>query len=441
MIIVVGGGVAGMATALGLRDAGKKVLVLERAPHAGGKVTTVRDGDWRVELGAMGVLDDTPATQALLTRLGLDAQIVHASDDAKRRYLVRDGLMQAVPASPPKLLGSKLLRAGEKLRLLAEVFSRRSTVDDEPLADFLRRHVGRSLADAVVDAIPASVYAGDWTKLSTKSAFPKLWELDAKHGSLLRGMVAAERERKRAGLGRGRLMTLQGGMGTLPTTLAATLGDDLRTGAVVDAVERKGGELGVRSDGTWLPAERVVLAVPAPDAARLVAGLDAEMTDAFGAIPMNRIAAVTLGFRRADVRHALDGVGCLIPRAEGERLLGTLWMTSVFPVAGQAPADHVNLRSMIGGSTDPAAFDLDDQSLIEACLSSLRRHLGAGTPVFTRVDRWAEAIAQYEVGHSKLVETIESRGERLGVYSTGAALRGVGVNDVVREARALTARL
>lgn len=437
MIIVVGGGVAGMATALGLRDAGKQVLVLESAATAGGKVHTVTDGEWRVELGPMGILDDVPATQAMVQRLGLE--IVRADDVAKRRYMVRDGLLQEAPSSPPKILTSKLLRPLEKLRLLGEVFTRRAQAD-EPLSEFFARHVGRSLADSLVDAMPSSVYAGDWTKLSTKSAFPRLWELDQRHGSLLRGMLAAERQRKRTGAERGRLMTLRGGMGTLSSSLAKTLGTDLRTGAKVQAIEAHNGQLHVRVDGESLAADRVILAVPAPQAAELTR-FDALVSDAYRAIPMNGIAAVTLGFRRADLSHPLDAVGFLVPRAEGERLLGALWMTSTFPGEPQAPKDHVNLRCMIGGSTDPDILDLDDQALIEACLSSLQKHLGAQKPVFTRVDRWHEAIAQYELGHAERVETIEARGERVGVYSTGAALRGVGVNDILREARALTARL
>jgi oxygen-dependent protoporphyrinogen oxidase len=166
------------------------------------------------------------------------------------------------------------------------------------------------------------------------------------------------------------------------------------------------------------------------------------MAEAFDAIPQVGVAVVTLGYPRATVKHALNGFGFLAPRVEKQRVLGTLFMTSIFPSLSQAPAGHVILRCLVGGAHDPEAAKLDDAALVEIARAGLEASVGTtGAPVFTHVVRWPRAIPQYVVGHAGRVATIEERGARMGLYATGAALRGVGVNDVVREAKALVERL
>jgi oxygen-dependent protoporphyrinogen oxidase len=436
-VAIVGGGVAGLTLALALRDRGHEPLVLEREPRPGGKVGTERVGDWQVERGPAGVLDDAPATQALLDRFGIER--VPSDAAARRRFVVRGGRLREVPASPPQLLLSTTLTVGEKWRLMREPHAPPPPEGgDETVAEFARRRVGASLAAAFVEPMVRGVYAGDYARLSLRSAFPRVAQLEREHGSLLRGLIAAQKARTGPPP---HLISLKGGMGALPAALAAALGPSLRCGAAVTSLARAGSGWQLATAGGPVEAERVVLALPPDDAAALVRPVDAALGDAWASIPAAGAVAVSLGYARADVAHPLDGFGFLVPQQEGGRLLGVLWMTSTFPTAAQAPAGHVMLRCLLGGAQDPGATALTDEALLALARDELRARLAVtAAPAFTHVVRWPHGIPQYEVGHAARVETIEARGAPLGLYATGAGLRGVGVNDVVREAAALAER-
>jgi len=449
-IAVVGGGVGGLTCAFRLRERGHDVVVLEREGEAGGKVQTERTASgWLVEHGPAGVLDNSPPTRELYRDLGIADAVVQSDDAARRRFIVRDGQMMLV--SPPNLLVGKLMTMRERLRVVAEPFVRaRRDDEDETLESFTTRRLGASVASRFVEPIASGVYAGDWSRLSAASAFPKLVELERAHGSLLFGGIASARQARREGKPRkpARLTSLRGGMGTLPRALAAKLGPSLRTGVEAKALRaRAGGGFTIDTKDGPLDVDRVVLALPSRPAAALVAGVSggvgAALADAFAAIPYAPIAAICLGFPRASVRHPLDGFGFLSPRREGERVLGVLWMTSIFPGQDrQAPDGQVLLRVMLGGRTDPEGPGLPDDVLVGIARQAALKHVGAGgEPSFTHVTRWSEAIAQYELGHGRRVEAITTRGEPAGLYATGAALRGVGVNDVIKDAEAIAARL
>jgi oxygen-dependent protoporphyrinogen oxidase len=322
------------------------------------------------------------------------------------------------------------------MRALMEPMIRPRRNGDESLAAFGRRRLGA--AGWLLDAMQVGIYAGDPARLSAQSAFPRLVELERDHGSLLRGALAAARDRR--GLPRGRLSTLDGGLGALPAALSDELGAIIHTNARVDRISRSGTRLTAHAGGAPIEADRVILALPPADAARVCRQIDATIADNFAAIPTNAVAAVTLGWWRSAIAHPLDGVGLLVPPAENDALLGILWMSSLLP--NVAPPGQVSLRCLIGGRLHGDAVDLTDDQLRTLAIDRAARLLGArGEPTLVHIVRWPVAIPQYELGHADRVAQIEARGEHAGIWSTGAALRGVGVNDVLRDAETLISRM
>jgi oxygen-dependent protoporphyrinogen oxidase len=445
-IAVVGAGISGLATAFEIRRraaaAGTpvEVVVLEEESVVGGKVRTRREEGYLCEWGVQAFLDNSPPTLELARDLGLEPVLRRAAPAAKQRWIFARGKLQPLPESPPAFLTSRLVSWRGKLRMACEPFiGRRQDGVDESLAEFARRRLGREALEVLIGPMVSGIFAGDPTKLSVKSAFPKVATLEQKHGSLIRGMLALKRERggpASAGPS-GVLTSFDEGMATPCRELARELGPAVRLGQRVTALRREGAgfSLTCAGDGAPLQADLVVLAVPAYAQRELLAPLDAACAERLGEVPYPVLAVLCLGFRREDVAHPLDGFGYLIPRRERVTLLGALFESTLF--AGRAPAGHVLVRAMIGGATNPEVAALDEAGLLAAVRADLATTLGVtAAPVFVRTYRHAAAIPQYTPGHAGRVAELEARAARLGpLLLTGNAYRGISFNDCVRNAR------
>jgi len=444
-IVVVGAGISGLATAYELRRraaaAGTptEILLLEEEAEVGGKVRTDRQEGYLCETGVQAFLDNSPPTLELAHDLGLDEELRRAAPEAKTRWIFSRGRLQPLPESPPAFLKSRLVTWRAKLRLACEPLVRRYRgQDDETLAHFARRRLGREALEVLVGPMVSGVFAGDPERLSLRSAFPKVAALEQKYGGLIRGMLALKRERggpASAGPG-GKLTSFVPGMATPCLALARELGAAVRLGRRVTALRRDGPGFTLRlATGDEIPADLVILAVPAYVQRELLAPLDGPAADRLAEVPYPHLTVVCLGYRRADVAHPLGGFGYLVPRREGIQILGALFESTLF--AGRAPEGHVLIRVMIGGATNPEVADLDEAALLAVVRADLTTTLGlAAAPTFTRVYRHRWAIPQYTPGHGQRLEEIETRVAALGpLLVTGNAYRGISFNDCVRNAR------
>jgi oxygen-dependent protoporphyrinogen oxidase len=462
--VVVGAGITGLAAAFHLARAGARVAVVEAADRVGGSIETWREGGWLFELGPNTVLDHHPAVGALVAAAGLDGERLAARPAARRRYVWKGGRLLPLPGGPPGLVATPLFPLGAKLRLLREPWVPPAPHPDaggreESIADFVRRRLGQDLLDYAVGPFVSGVYAGDPERLSARWAVPKIWALEREHGSLIRGALA----RRKGPAPGGAMLSFPEGLETLPRRLAAGLGgpggappavppanasggqdDDaagLHLATPCRRVVRDGAGFRVEAAGLDLAADRVVLAVPADAAAALLAAATGGAARALAAVPYAPVVVVSLGFRRADVAHPLDGFGFLAPRKESLRLLGCLFPSSFFP--GRAPAGHVALSAFAGGRTDPGAVDLDDPALLDFVLADLDRALGLrGEPVVVRLRRWPRAIPQYEIGHGRFVELARRiEADLPGLAVAGSFTGGVAVPDCIARGAAAAAQV
>ncbi|MGA9523001.1 MAG: protoporphyrinogen oxidase [Myxococcaceae bacterium] len=438
-VVVVGGGISGLATAHALMERGLDVKVLEAQHRVGGVIaSTDRDG-FITEHAANGFVDREPAMRTLLSTLKLEDRLRPATPASKERFVFTRGALRQVPTSPPTLLRSEILPWSAKLRLLAEPFSARGNAEDESLAEFGRRHLGRGATDVLLDAVQTGVFAGDIERLSVSATFPMLAELERKHRSLLLGFIREMRARRRSpspSLGMsGVLSSFEGGMETLPATLSGALGDRVRTRAPVEKLERAGDGWRVVSKGEAIEADRVVLAAPAFASAELLRPHSSEAAKELAAIPYAPIAVVHLGFRHPT--PTARGFGFIVPAQEQRDVLGAMHVSSFFP--WRAPSGATLLTVMVGGARRPELVALDDDSLVAKVRKELGIILGLDRPPDeVRVVRWFHGIPQYVVGHLARVQRIEEQMRALpGVFLTGAGYRGVGVNDCVRNAALL----
>jgi oxygen-dependent protoporphyrinogen oxidase len=440
-VLVLGAGISGLTTAFLLSRQGLKVTVLEAAPRAGGAVETLADGPWRFEMGPNTVLEGNADVTALIAACGLAEEKLTAPAAAKKRYLWKGGRLHALPGGPGGFLGTPLFSLGAKLRLFKEPWiGKPADGREETIAEFVRRRLGTEFLDYAVGPFVSGVYAGDPERLSVRWAVARIYALERDHGSLIRGALAKRKGPAPAG----GMITFPDGLAALPRRLAREIGD-VQTGVFCRRVTRSGGGYAVETESEAgsrsFTADRIVVAVPADVAARLLDGLTGGGSRLFAEIPYAPIAIVSLGVRRADVVHPLDGFGFLAPRKEGLNILGCLFTSTLFP--GRAPEGHASLAAFVGGRTNPEITTRDDGAIYATVRGELGRALGlSGEPVFHHVRRWPRAIPQYELGHGRFIERAEEiERQNPGLRISGNFLRGISVPDCIRNATALAAEI
>jgi len=439
--VIVGGGISGLSLGFWLLRQGRDVRVLEASSRAGGSVRTVAQDGFLFETGPHGFLDAEPAMQRLVEALGLTSELRPADEAAKKRYLFSGGALQAVPSSPPAFLQSQLLPWSAKLRVLAEPLSRRGESDDESLADFARRHLGARATALLVDALQSGIYAGDPERLSAKATFPKLVAMERAHRSLFLAMIRQKRSGAPRPPGTHRLTSFRNGLSTLTDALSEQLGARLTLDARVERVERTGQGFrviaGETSGSQTFEAEHLVLATPAHLAAPLLAPHSAPLAQALGGLTDAPLSVVHLCYREEALSRPLDGFGFLVPSVEGRRILGAIFVSSIFPE--RAKAGHAQLAVMVGGAKHRATAALDPAQLSGLAHEEVAAILGLrGAPALTRVTQWAHAIPQYDVGHAARLSQVDALVAGLpGLHLTGSAYRGVGLNDCVRSSNEL----
>lgn len=459
-IAVVGGGVAGLATAVNLRDKAQaeglnlRVTVFDKGQEAGGNLQTLREDGWQLEWGPNGFLDNEPATLRMVERLGLNDELLKSSDATRRRFLLVDGRIQEIPTSPKAFLASKMLSFVGKLRMAGELFIApredlgRAAEDpstDETIAEFGRRRLGTAFTAVMLDPMVKGIFGGDAENLSLAASFPRMVELEKDHGGLFKAMIKLARERKKkkksvtdAGPS-GVLHSFKGGMGQLISAMTDALAaDDLATvitGADVRTISQQDNQwLVATADHSYGPFTAVVEASPAHAAARHLVDMNQDMANLLGQIPFAPMAVIALGFKRNAVGHDLDGFGMLVPSKENRELLGALWTSSIFP--GRAPEGHVLIRCMAGGSSNPNAVRLNDEDLTDLMLAELRPLLKLkGAPAMVKIIRHDRAIAQYTQGHLARLAKLESLcADYTGLHLTGSSYHGISVNYCMKEA-------
>lgn len=447
-VAIVGGGIAGLTAAWDLTRRGVRTLVCEARPRVGGLLYTEHVGDYVIEAGPDSMLVQKPAALALCHELGLDAELVPTLEP-RTAFVLRDGVLHpmpqgavlGLPSSSAMVDACRMVSAAGRARLARELASPSLTPappSDESVGAFVRRRLGDEAVRFIAQPLLGGIHAGDVERLSVRSLFPMLVDADARGGSLLAALAARPERPSADGAFRG----LRRGMGTLVDRLVASVpAGTLSIGTRVDAV-RPGPPFTLDTSDGPVRARAMVMAAPAWCAARLLGEVDADLGQACASIPYASTATITLAWRRDEVAHPLVGTGFVVPRGESTtRLLAASWVTSKW--AARAPGEAVVVRAFAGGTLDADLLDLDDDELTRLAQHDLSALLGIrALPHLTRVYRWVDAGAQYEVGHAARVAAVEAGAARWpGLFLTGSAWRGVGIPDCIADARVVAARV
>ncbi len=439
-VAIIGAGITGLTTAFYLKRKGVPVTVYEASGRVGGAIQSIRAEGYLAEFGPNTILETSPKVAQLVVDVGLASRRLDPDPKAGARYVVRYQRPIPMRASLWGFFTTQLFTTRAKLAVLREPFvPPRRDGKEESVAEFVLRRLGQEFLDHAIDALVAGVYAGDPYKLSVPQAFPKLGQLEARYGSLIKGQIFGARERKRRGeiaKDRAPKFSFDEGLQVLPETLRERLGEAVRLNNTVTRLTQtpEGWTLDVRGRGKPSRAEHsaVIYAGTAFKLAELeVQTLMPLHLATFAEIRYPPVASVVLGFRREDVGHPCEGFGMLIPKVEGFKILGTIFSSSLFP--NRAPAGHLTLTSYVGGERHPELASLPPEKLFALTCEDLRVLLGVrGKPTFQHSVFYPRAIPQYNLGYGRyreLMADIEQKAP--GLFFAGHYRDGISLSDTI----------
>lgn len=444
-MVVVGGGIAGLAAAHHLADEPElAVTVCEAGPRLGGKVRTEEFAGVALDLGPDAFLARRPEAVELCGQLGLAEELVAPATTTAyvwargRLRRLPEGLVLGVPTRLGPLARARVLSPWGVARVALEpLVPGRRQAGDEALGAVVRRRLGHEVHRILVDPLVGGINAGDTDRLSIESTAPALAAARGQR-SLVRG---ARPPRTREATSPGPVfLTLPGGLGRLVKVLGTRLaaaGVEVFTETPVDALEQ-GDDGGYRLAvaGGVLEADAVIVAAPAPVAARLLAPHAPDPAGALAAVDYASVALVALAYPPAAVSRPLDGSGFLVARGEGRLMTACSWASSKW--AHLDPGRQVVLRVSAGRAGDARAGALDDDALVARLRLELHQALGITVvPSEVRVTRWRRAFPQYAPGHLARMAAAQAELARClpGVALAGAALSGVGLPACIGSGR------
>jgi oxygen-dependent protoporphyrinogen oxidase len=454
-IIVIGGGIAGLAAAHRIIELNKErspnleVLLLEASSRLGGSIATERVGDFLVEGGPDSFITEKPSALRLCERLGLTSRLISTQSDYQKIYIVHRGKLEPLPEgffllAPTRLwpfIQTPLFSWAGKLRMAGELLiPRADTNGDESLGAFVRRRFGAEALERVAQPLVGGIYASDPDRLSLTATMPRFKEMERRRRSVIWAMWAEQRRRARnreAGSGArwSLFVTLADGMQDLIETIGKRLPENsIRLSATVAGLlrdENSGWRITLDNKET-ISGDAVILAAPAFHAGTILASVARDAANELKQINYASTATVNLAFRRTDFPREPDSFGLVVPAVERRTIMACTFSSLKYP--GRAPKDCILLRAFVGGALQPELFDAEDTKMEDSVRAELASLLGVtARPLFSRIRRHPNSMPQYHVGHQARIQRIENL---LSTFPTlalaGSAYHGVGISDCVR---------
>ncbi|MCH2207012.1 MAG: protoporphyrinogen oxidase [Lentisphaerales bacterium] len=440
-IAIIGGGVSGLTSALYIHKAlpDCAITLYEEDNRLGGKIKSEKQSDFLFEHGPNGFMDSRQEMLDLCEDLELNDRMIKSNDASAERFILKNGKLKRLPKKPPHIFTSNFLPLHAKLRLMCEPFISKSGKEDETIYEFACRRLGKYMADNVLDPFTSGVFGSDCRKISIRSAFKVLRDMEQEHGSLFKAILTKMKNSPKKK--QGKLSSFKDGMEELIIGLRKKLEDKIsfKTGVKIEKVSESETGCEVSYSGSSELYDIVITACPAEPTGNILQSILGDLAGEVKNIPYTSISVVPQGFRSPKPDH-INAFGYLIPTSENSKVLGTLFDSCVFN--GRAPENTFSLRAMVGGGKDPDITKKTDEETLGLILAENRQTLGIEKQAdLHKIIRWQKAIPRYELGHWKLIEKLEELTADKAIFVTGNAFYGVSMNDCVTASAKIAERV
>jgi protoporphyrinogen/coproporphyrinogen III oxidase len=453
-VIVVGGGITGLATAYYLQKEARekalpiKIKLIEASDRLGGVISTEKRDGFIIERGPDSIIARKKSALRLIEEVGLQDKII--SNTAGKSYIYARGKLHTMPEGsfmgiPTKVTPfalSGLFSPLGKLRAAGDfILPKGEPAADQSLGAFFRRRLGDEIVDNLIDPLLSGIYAGDIDELSLMALFPNFYEIEQQHRSLVIGlnksMPKPPKTAKKAPSKKGMFISLSTGLEELVHQVENRLeAGTVLKGTAVEKVEKtvSGYQLKL-STGAIEQADSVVIATEHFHAKKLLS--DYPFMEPFQQMPSNSVANVAMAFPKSAIENDIDGTGFLVSRNSDFRITACTWTHKKWP--GTSPEDMALLRCYVGKPDDQEAVDLSDEEIVDLVLKDLNKTMNiTAKPEFHIVTRWRKSMPQYTVGHLGKMEKVKKQldEELPGVYLAGGSFEGVGIPGCIDQAEA-----
>jgi oxygen-dependent protoporphyrinogen oxidase len=441
-IAILGAGISGLTTAYLLKKKGYNVTVFDKSHRAGGYIGTQCKGDYVVEIGANGFLNNEPKTLDLINQLDLHNELISSREGARVRYLMFDGKLKATPSKPQQIFKSDILSFNAKMKVFKEKW-----FPPKPLADiskksvyeFVENHFGAEIAENIVRSALLGIFAGDAKLLSVEKTFKKLITMESEHKSLLKGLKESFQE-----TGRSNLMSFKKGMQTLIDKLTQELKSDLNLSHEITGIGRDENKFVIHAlvdeeTKNFDKFDDVIITLPATEIARLLKGtLESSLLEKFRTFPIAPVKTLSFAFKET---LKFKGFGTLISPKEDFNILGFLHPKDIFEA--RCPEDKDLITVMMGGTFKPEVMKMSTQASVELALKDLEKIIGP-LPSVELFWIWnhSPGISQYNVDQVDFMDELEDKISKIpGIHLNSQMLGGVAINDCIRKSFELTSTL
>lgn len=424
-----------MTAAFYLHKKGIPFVLLEKEGKSGGALKSDWQKGYSLERGANTVAMNAEL-QEIIQDLGLESEIEVPFESSHKRYIYRNGRLHALTQSPLSLFKSSLLGRSAKWRLAQEPFVSSKSNGEESVAEFFSRRIGKEAYEYLVAAGLQGVYAGIPEQMHMKSVMPALVQMEEEKGSLLKGLIARQKEAKRSGAPKRSIFAIKGGMNRLAEKIREVCGDSIQTGKEVKKLIKADAGYQLVTEQGIIEAEQVVYAAPAY-AAYMLEEMSPELSRALLRIPYAPMVLLHLAYDANALGQEVDGFGFLIPPKEDTALLGAIWNSGIF--AERTPENHLLFTLFVGGARQPELDPENSQSHIDKARKEFEKIMGIeSSPTFQDLSFWKNAIPQYNMQHPEILDEIRQAKEALpDFHLIGNFIQGVSVGDCVARAKKL----